>query len=161
MYKYIDGDVVIQNTLESGEDIVIKDNWKKEHHFKLATFELPAGLIAEAIEVKKDFPYGYYFKMMFDFDTDPEIAKERLINKMKRGLNRRHLKKRGGTWKIGDKQILRGRIEWNDDYEDTAYDRVFVIDGKRITMENFSQMFEEWEGWHFEFRILDPYDENT
>ena len=43
----------------------------------------------------------------------------------------------------------------------TAYDRIFIIDGKRITMENFNTMFEAWEGWHFEFEILDPYDERT
>lgn len=161
MYKYIDGNVVIHSTLESGEDVLIKDQWKRDYHFKLATFELPAGLIAEAIEVKKDILQGYHFKMMFDFDTDPEIAKELLIKKIKRGLNRRHLTKRDGKWKIGNKQILRGRIMWNDDFEDTAYDRVFIIDGKRITMEKFNQMFEEWEGWHFEFKILDPYNERT
>lgn len=85
MYKYIDGDVVIHSTLESGEDMVIKDQWKREYHFKVATFELPAGLIAEAIEVKKDMLQGYYFKMMFDFDTDPEIAKEQLLKKITGG----------------------------------------------------------------------------
>jgi len=161
MYKYIDGDVVIHSTLESGEDILIKDQWKREYHFKLATFELPAGLIAEAIEVKKDNLHGHYFNMMFEFDTDPEIAKEQLIKKIKRGLNRRHIKKMHGHWKIGNRRILRGRIEWNDDFDDTEYDRVFIIDGQRITMEKFSQMFEEWEGWHFEFKILDPCDKRT
>lgn len=30
--------------------------------------------------------------------------------------------------------MLRGRIEWNDDFSDTEFDRVFVIDGKRITV---------------------------
>ena len=161
MYKHTDDDVVIHSTLESGEDIIIKDKWKRERHFKVATFELPAGLYAEAVEANKYFPHGHNFKMMFDFDTDPEIAKERLLKKVKRGINRRHLKKWGDRWRIGNKGILRGRIEWNDDFEDTEYDRVFVIDGKRITMEKFSQMFEEWEGWHFEFKILDPHDENA
>ena len=86
MYKYIDGDVVIHSTLESGEDLLIKDQWKREYHFKLATFELPAGLIAEAIEIKKDLLQGYHFQMMFNFDTDPEIAKELLIKILKEGL---------------------------------------------------------------------------
>ena len=141
MYKYIDGGVVIHSTLESGEDILIKDQWKREYHFKLATFELPAGLIAEAIEIKKDLLQGYHFQMMFNFDTDPEIAKELLIKKIKRGLNRRHLKKRHGNWKIGERQILRGRIVWNENFDDTEYERVFIIDGQRITIEKFGQMF--------------------
>ena len=29
------------------------------------------------------------------FDTDPEVAKERLIKKIEKGINRRHLKKHG------------------------------------------------------------------
>ncbi len=161
MNKYLDDGVIIHSTLESGEDILIKDQWKREYHFKLATFELPSGLIAEAIEVKKDILEGYYFKMMFDFYADPEFVKKQLIEKIKRGINRRHLKKRNGKWIIGKKEILRGRILWNDDFEDTEYDRVFIIDGKRITMEIFSEMFEEWEGWHFEFKILDPTDKRT
>jgi hypothetical protein len=161
MKKSLDDDVVIHSTLESGEDLFIKDQRKKEYHFKLSIFEWSSGLIAEAIEVKKDILQGYHFNMLFDFDTDPEIAKEQFMKKIKRGINRRHLTKQGGKWRIGKKGILRGEILWNDDFEDTAYDRVFIIDGKRITMENFNTMFEAWEGWHFEFEILDPSDERT
>lgn len=161
MNKYLDDGVIIHSTLESGEDLLLLDRWKREYRFKLATFELPSGLIAEAIEVKKVILEGYHFKMMFDFYTDPEFAKKQLIKKIKKGINRRHLTKLEGRWRIGKKDILRGRILWNDDFKDTSYDRVFIIDGKRITMENFSNMFEEWEGWHFEFKILDPYDERT
>ena len=72
MNRYLDDGVVIHSTLESGEDLLLKDRWKREYHFKLATFELPSGLIAEAIEVKKENLEGYHFKMMFDFYTDPE-----------------------------------------------------------------------------------------
>ena len=161
MNKSLDDGVIIHSTLESGEDLLLKDRWKREYHFKLSTFELPGGLIAEAIEVKKDILEGYYFKMMFDFYTDPEFAKKQLINKIKRGINRRHLTKQSGKWRIGKKGILRGNILWNDNFDDTEYERVFIIDGKRITIEKFGQMFEEWEGWHFEFKILDPYDKRT
>ena len=57
--------------------------------------------------------------------------------------------------------MLRGRIEWNDDFSDTEYDRVFVIDGKRITMDEFGRMLEPWEGWCFQFKILDRCDDDT
>ena len=57
--------------------------------------------------------------------------------------------------------MLRGRIEWNDDFSDTEYDRVFIIDGKRITIEEFGQMLEPYEGFHFQFKILDPCDDDT
>jgi len=161
MKKTLDDDVVIHSTLESGEDLFIKDQSKKKYHFKLSIFEWSSGFIAEAIEVKKDILQGYHFNMPFDFDADLEIAKEQFIKKIKRGINRKHLTKHSGKLKIAKKQILRGRILWNNNFEDTAYNSVFIIDGKRITMENFSKMLEEWEGWHFEFEILDPFDERT
>ncbi len=112
-------------------------------------------------EVKEDKSVGYMFNILSDFDTDPELAEERLIRKIKRGINRRHLKKQNGEWEIGGMNMLRGRIEWNDDFSDTEYARVFVIDGKRITMEEFGRMFEPWEGGHFQFKILDRCDDNT
>lgn len=161
MKKALDDNVVIHSTLESGEDLFIKDQRKKKYHFKLSIFEWSSGLLAEAIEVKKDILQGYHFNMAFDFDTDPEIAKELLIQKIKRGINRRHLTKQSGTWRIGKKRMLKGNILWNNNFENTAYNRVFIIDGKRITMENFNLMFEEWESWNFEFEILDPFDERT
>ena len=74
---------------------------------------------------------GYKFNILLDPDTVPEVAREILIMKIKKGINRRHLKKRGDSWKIGAKDVLRGRIESNDDFSDTEFERVFVIDGKR------------------------------
>ncbi len=161
MYEHIDGDTIVHSTLESGKDLIIKDQWKREYHFKIASFPVPTGLASEAIEVKEGNSLGYKSNILSDFDTDPEVAEERLIKKIKRGINRRHLKKENGEWKIGERDMLRGRIEWNDDFSDTEYNRAFVIDGKRITREEFGRMFEEWEGWHFKFKILDHCDDDT
>ena len=158
MYEYIDGDKIVHSTLKSGEDLIIRDQWNRKYHFKIASFPVATGLASEAIEVKEDHSPGYIFNILSDFDTDPDIAKETLIRKIKRGINRRHLKRRDGKWEIGGRKMLRGRIEWNDDFSDTEYDRIFVIDGKRITIEEFGGMFEEWEGWHFQFQILDRCD---
>ena len=56
---------------------------------------------------------------------------------------------------------LTASIEWNDDFSDTQHDRVFVIDGKRITMEEFAGMLEPWEVWHLKFKILDRSDDDA
>ncbi len=161
MYEYIDGDKIVHSTLESGDDLFIKDQWKREYHFRISSFQVPTGLASEAMEVKENNSPGYIFNLLSDFDTDPAIAKEKLIKKIKRGINRRHLKQRNGEWEIGERNMLRGRIEWNDDFSDTEHDRVFVIDSKRITIEEFGRMLEPWEGWHFLFKILDRCDDDT
>jgi hypothetical protein len=145
MYKFDEGNI-IHSTLESGEDFIVKDQWKKEYHFKIASFPVPTGMETEAIEVKEDDSLGYKFNILSEIDADPEVAKERIIKKIKRGINHRYLKKRNGQWEIGGRYMLRGRIEWNDDLSDTNFDRVFVIDGKRITIEEFGRMFEPLEG---------------
>jgi len=118
----------IHSTLESGQDIFIEDQWKRRYHFRIASFLVPTGLAFEAIEVKNvEASVGYSFNQLFDFETDPEIAEQIFLKTIRKGLNQRHLKKSGSKWEIGKRDILRGRIEWNDDLSDTDFDRVFVI----------------------------------
>jgi hypothetical protein len=155
-----DDKVIIHSTLESGFDFKIKDKWKKEFHFKIAVFPVPSGLEGEAIEVKEDGSEGYIFNVLYDFDTDEEYIIEQLINKIKKSLNIHHLVKEYGRWGISDEGILRGRIEYNDNYSDTDYNKIFVIDGKRITIEEFINMLEPYEGWQIKLKILDPVEDN-
>ena len=159
MGKYIDDEE--SYSFEFGEEIIIKDQWKREYLFKILLYQSPTGFSLEAIESKQDKSPGHEFSLFLDFDEDIEFGKEMLIRKIKRGLNRRHLTKEDGKWEIGKRDMLRGRIVWNDDFSDTKYNRVFVIDGKRITMEEFGEMFERWEGWHFKFKIVDRYDNDA
>lgn len=70
MYEYIYGDKIMQSTLERGEDLFLKDQWKREYHFKIASFTVPTGLASEAIEVKDDNSHGYMFNILSDFDTE-------------------------------------------------------------------------------------------
>ena len=74
MYEHINGDSIVHSTLESGKDLIIKDQWKREYHFKIASFPVPTGLASEAIEVKEDNSPGYMFNILSNFDTDPEVA---------------------------------------------------------------------------------------
>ena len=159
MSKYVDDEEL--NSFEFEKEIIIKDQWKREYLFKIFLYELPTGFSLEARESREDESPGHNFSLFLDFDEDIEFGKEMIIRKIKRGLNRRHLTKEDGKWEIGKRDMLRGRIDWNDDFSDTKYSRVFVIDGKRITMEEFGEMFERWEGWHFKFKIVDRYDSDV
>ncbi len=40
MYEYINGDRIVHSTLKSGKDLIIKDQWKREYHFKIASFSV-------------------------------------------------------------------------------------------------------------------------
>jgi hypothetical protein len=151
-----DGDVFIHSTLEDGYDFFITDRWKKKRHFRIDTFPVPSGILSEAFEVvneKSREPYR--FTVLSDFDTDIEQAELLLKAKIKKGVNRRHLTRDGKRLRINDDQILRGRIASNDDFSDTDFDRILVVDGRRITIEMFYDLLEEYEGWNFKLFIHD------
>lgn len=54
---------------------------------------------------------------------------------------------------------LAGRIDYNYNLNDTSFHTEFVIDGKRITIEQFVEMLQVFEGFNFKFSIHDPSDE--
>lgn len=151
-----DDNVFIHSTLEDGYDFFITDRWKKKRHFKIDSFPVPSGILSEAYEVVSDKNREpYRFTVLSDFDTDIEQAELLLKAKIKKSVNRRHLVKRGNRLWISDDQILRGRITSNDDFSDTDFDRILVVDGRRITIEMFYRLLEEYEGWNFKFIIRD------
>ena len=152
---------IIQDTMESGEDHLIKDQWGREYHFRIGAFPYPTGPFIEAVEVKQGTEPVYVFRIESESVDGFFDAEEKLLKKIKRGLNRRYLKKSDGRWWIGAKDMLRGRIDWNDDLSDTEYDKAFFIDGKRITIEEFVAMLEPLEGFHFHLRILSAYDDKA
>ncbi|MDO9547778.1 MAG: hypothetical protein Q7J65_02295 [Candidatus Marinimicrobia bacterium] len=152
----IAGNILEHSTLEEGYDFFVTDRWKKKYHFKISYFPVPVGFLSEAVEVvtgKRKEPY--MFAVLSDFDSDLEQAELMLKAKIKRGVNRRHLVQDGKRLRISDSQVVRGRIEWNDDLSDTRFDRILVVDGRKITMEMLYDLLEEYEGWNFKLSIHD------
>ncbi|HEU19524.1 MAG TPA: hypothetical protein ENO00_09175 [Deltaproteobacteria bacterium] len=156
-----DGNAFIHSTLEDGYDFFITDRWKKKRHFKISTFPIPVGFLSEAIEVVKGpGKEPYRFEVISDFDADPEQAELLLKAKIKKGVNRQHLVRDGNRLWICDDRILRGRITSNDDFSDTRFDLMLIVDGRRITIEMFCLMLEEYEGWNFKLTIRDPSEDD-
>lgn len=151
--------VIIHSTLEEGYDFFIKDRWRKDYHFKISTFEVPSGLESEAMEVvnEKDRE-PYLFQVLNDFDADVEQCELLLKTKIKEGIDKRYLRMRDGKLEIEKSGMICGRIEWNDDFSTTNFDSYFVVDGKRITVEDFVELLQPYEGFHFQFSIKDPSD---
>ncbi len=151
--------MAIHDPIEDGKERYIEDQWKRKYRFKVSSFFVPTGLASMAVEVTEDGVPGYEFQILSDHDMEPQLAEEELMKKVRRGLNRRHLKTESGKLIIGAKGVLRGAIAYNDDFSDTKFDRNFVIDGKRITMEKFNELLQEYEGWNFKLQIVDPSDD--
>lgn len=154
----MDKNITIHSTNDDGDDYFIYNRWKKRYHFKIARFLVPTGMAYEALEVKEDDSIGYEFNSLYSLDDDQDLAKEEFLKKIKKGLNQRHIKKIGSEWEINSKKILRGKIAWSEDSQDTEFEKVLIIDGKRITIEEFVSMINPYEGWDFAFRIKDPSD---
>lgn len=117
--------------------------------------------MSEAVEVKNDDLSGYRFAILSEWEVDIEHAEKRLKQIIKKKINLKHLTHRHGRWGIEPYRTAKGRVEYNDDPSRSEFDRLFVIDGHEITIEDFVQMLECYEGWGFHFKIVDPLDENN
>lgn len=152
-----DNNTITHSTLDEGYDFFISDKWGNVKHFKIATFEVPSGLLSEAIEVIKcnidDEPR--VFHILSNFDSDIEKAELQLKEKIKKGINKRYLEYRDGELSILDGCEVVGRILWNDNLAKSNFDYFFQVDGKIITIEKFIDLLKGVEGWNFKFRIID------
>ncbi len=152
--------VLGHSTLESGKDFYVQDRWRREYHFKIASFPVPTGIASEAVEVKEEPYSGYVIKVLSDWDADIEGAEETLKKIIRKKINKRQIKRKDDQWEIDAYRTVEGRIESNLNPTRSEYDRLFVIDGKEITIEEFINMLEPYEGWSFQFRIIDSYESN-
>ncbi len=160
--KYNQDGQGIHSTLEEGYDFFVTDRYKKKYHFKIASFSIYSHMFYEAIEVVKegsgDEPY--IFQMQAEEDEDPEHAEYMLKSKIKKGIDKRYLKFRNGEPSINEnKDELVGRLDYSEDLSDTAFNQIFVIDGKRITVEAFVNMLETYGGFNFRLTMHDPCDD--
>ncbi len=148
------------STLEEGYDHYVKDRWRTEFHFKIASLDLGDKILSEAIEVinNENGREPYIFTVLSALETGVINSEISLKAKILKGINERSLESKNGKLKISDSEKIRGRFEYNNNFYDTAHDNVFVIDGKRITVEKFLDLLEPYTGFSFELKILDPSD---
>ena len=153
--------VIIHDPFEEGYDFYIKDKWNNQYQFRISTFEVPSGLLSKAIEVTDDNPEREprMFDVLSDFEADIEEAELALKARIKRSINRRHLVEKNGKLSIGKEEILRGQIEESENHPDSQFARYFLIDGRRITIEQFVEMLEPYPTFGFKFQIYDPSEE--
>jgi hypothetical protein len=120
-----------------------------DYHFKISIFQVPSGYESETVQVIKEQKgtEPYIFQVFGSFDADLGKLESGLKAKIKQGINRRYLEMVNGTPVIGADFTLAGRIDYSN-LSDTSFQNVFVIDGKRITLEQFSEMLQMVEGFN-------------
>lgn len=147
------------STLDEGHDFFITDKWNKKHQYKISTFSLGIKQLSEAIEVTESEDQAVNtFQVLTNADTDIEQAELMLKAKIQRWINRRHLKVKHGKPEIID-DVVRGSLGWTGDLTDTAFNTIFEIDGKQITVEDLVKLLEPFGGFKFKLQLYDPADE--
>jgi len=146
--------------VEDGYDFFIDDQWGKKYHFRILSFPVSPGLFSEAVEVIQETSQHAprVYSILSPPNVDIEKAELQLKAKIQKSINQSHLDFEDGEPVINDNRILRGRIDW-DDKLDSNFDTNFVIDGKKITIEQFIEMLQVYGGWNFKFEIRDRTDD--
>ena len=99
------------------------------------------------------------YEVLSDFDEDVEKAELLLKAKIKKDINRKHLIIDDGKVDFYDEHILRGRIEGAEGIPGSTNGKIFMVDGKRITIEQFIKLIQPCEGFNFKFEIFNPSDD--
>jgi hypothetical protein len=124
------------------------DGRKHRLHYRL--WRAPTGMVAETEEADLPPGDGYFFKIMGPHDADAQDLVEALRLQARRSVGHQDLEPnpyRGGWILRGD--TVSGRLEWSE--EGLPYS--VVVDGRKLSWEEFGFALEAFEGWNFTLRI--------
>jgi hypothetical protein len=142
--------------------IILKDTEGVEHEFHFTIRHLGDRVGIDSFEIKDGHRGGYEFSLIGDIDKEIFDLFGTLFERMRRGLNRKHLEWDGtaNSWQISKDDVVRASIssdlESNEDY---GHPPLIVIDGKEIRWDEFGRMLMTYEGFHFKLEIFDKRDE--
>jgi hypothetical protein len=139
------------------EPIVMTDSSGGTHEFHFQTRLLGALVTLEAFELLDGHPGGYRFQVIGNPEDDLLVLLGRLIEKMRRALSVKHIEDGELGWHITDQQVVRGLVDWDDASDGRV--PLLIIDGRKITWEEFGRMLMSFEGWQFKLEIRDISEE--
>ena len=139
------------------EPVGLIDCLGQAHEFHFRAHFFGPGVALDAFELLDGYPAGYRFQLIGDPEDDLLVLLGRLIEKMRRGLSIKHL--RGGELEahIGEDAVVRGRIDSDGDLDGQV--PILIIDGRKITWEEFGRMWMTFEGFQFKLEIRDKSEE--
>jgi hypothetical protein len=127
------------------------------HEFHFRTRLMGAHVTLEAFELHDEYPSGYQFQVIGDSEDDLMMLLGKLIEKMRRALSIKHLENGELGLQIADHQTVRGLVEWDEASD--GHVPLLLIDGRKITWEEFGRMLMSFEGWQFKLKMYDRSEE--
>ena len=130
-------------------------------NFILPRGTLVTGLLSRLLKSKTVIGGGYEFSVIDDIGVEPFELVGRLIGRIHRALNRKHIywDETTGNWQVTDDDIVRGKIDSDRDGPDYERRPLLVIDGKEISWGEFGRMLITYEGFSFKLEIFGSSDE--
>ena len=121
--------------------------------FVISMDRVQLGYSISATEEGTENEDGYYFR---EFDaSSPYLALGRLRGRIQRALATRHLEERSPGDFLPLHDTLRGRISYSREEDGVA----FVIDGRSLTLSQFTKIVDMYEGWQFRLDFFDQGEE--
>jgi hypothetical protein len=121
------------------------------HRMLYRLWRSPGGVVVEADEDGEPSD-GFHVEVVGPDDAEPAPLIERARAAIRRRIGRQDLELPPGRshWIISGDE-LRGRLVWNErgDPLDSGEPYDVVVDGRRLSWEEFGRALEPFEGWEF------------
>ncbi len=123
-----------------------------EHRMVYRVLRTPGGIEVLAEEDGWAVEDGYRLALLGPHDADVGSMFDQLRRRLRDAISRQYLERSGhrGGWIMRGTEV-EGRLVWRDDGR--GYD--VVVDGRRLSWEEFGAVLEPFEGWTFRLSIRD------
>ncbi|MEJ2326219.1 MAG: hypothetical protein P8Y27_03290 [Chromatiaceae bacterium] len=137
------------------EPVTLEDRDGIPHTFQFRTRVFSDQLLLEALESGPQ--EGYELSVIADAEQDLFVTFQRLFERIRRELGRRHIEREREGYRITDAAVVRGQITSDPDSVDRM--PLLIIDGKPVTWEELGRMVSPYEGFRFKLEIFDRGEE--
>lgn len=141
--------------------VIIKDRDGVGHEFHFSLRLMGDQQVLSAFELEGTFSGGYEFSIIGETEDGIFPLFSALYARMLKALARKHIHMDDDTesWKITEKDRVRGQISSAEGSDEFSRVPLMVIDGKKISWEAFGQMLMSYQGFNFKLQIFDPSQE--
>jgi hypothetical protein len=137
------------------DPLTVRDIDGVSHTFQFRTHIFGDQLSLDALEVGPE--EGYELSVIADAEQDLFVTFQKLFERVRRELGRRHIEPDGNGYRITRDNVVRGRI--TDDPSSFVQMPLLIIDGTSVTWEELGRMVAANVGFCFKLEIFDRSEE--